>query len=68
MKEEGWKSFVLKPYFAYANIGIGKFDIDDKNMEKEVSKYLSKHKKFPAFVCQEVMNGFAKFWEVKISG
>ena len=65
VKEEGWKSFVLNPYFAYANIGIGKFDVDDKNMEKEVSKYLSKHKKFPAFVCQEVMNGFAKFWEVK---
>ena len=35
------------------------------NAEKEVSKFLTKNKKFPAFVCQEVMNGFAKFWEIK---
>ena len=33
--------------------------------ENEVSKFLTKHKKFPAFVCQEVMDGFAKFWEIK---
>ena len=64
-KKGGWKAFVLKPYRAYANIGIGKFDVDDANVEREVSEYLTKHKKFPAFVCQEVMNGFAKFWEVK---
>ena len=25
-QKEGWKSFVLKPHRAYANIGIGKFD------------------------------------------
>ena len=35
------------------------------NVEKEVSTFLKKNKKFPAFVCQEVINGFAKFWEVK---
>ena len=88
VKQEGWKSFVLKPHRAYANIGIGKFDIKhatinnvtstsstssnvlhsattNPNAENEVSTFLTKNKKFPAFVCQEVMNGFAKFWEVK---
>ena len=30
-----------------------------------MAKYLTKHKQFPAFVCQEVMDGFAKFFEVK---
>ena len=88
VKREGWKSFVLKPHRAYANIGIGKFDkklsamnsiasksiqsdkilhssVSNPNVEKEVSDFLTKNKKFPAFVCQEVMNGFAKFWEIK---
>lgn len=81
VKKKGWSSFVLKPHYAYANIGIGKFskkstqlsDYSNEgtfssfspNVEKEVSKYLTKHKRFPGFVCQEVMNGFAKFWEVK---
>ena len=64
-KKLGWESFVLKPHYAYANIGIGKFDTQGKNEVKKAEKYLLKHKKFPAFVCQEVMNGFAKFWEVK---
>lgn len=65
VEDRRWGSFVLKPHNAYANIGIGKFDVDDSNVKEEVSKYLRKHKKFPAFVCQEVMDGFAKFWEVK---
>ena len=88
VKKCGWKSFVMKPHRAYANIGIGKFDhkhaavnsiaskssnsdtvyyssVVNPNAEKEVSKFLTKNKKFPAFVCQEVMNGFAKFWEIK---
>ena len=88
VKKEGWKSFVLKPHRAYANIGIGKFDrkhgpvnsiasksaassnvlhslTTNPGAENEVSKFLTKYKKFPAFVCQEVMDGFAKFWEIK---
>ena len=48
-----------------ANVAIARIDLDDKDAEKKVSTYLTKYKKFPAFVCQEVMNGFAKFWEVK---
>ena len=64
-KKMGWESFVLKPHYAYANIGIGKFDTLAKGDIKKAETYLKKHKKFPAFVCQEVMNGFAKFWEVK---
>ena len=39
--------------------------INNPNIEKEVSSFLTKNKKFPAFVCQEVIDGFAKFWEVK---
>ena len=65
VKREGWKSFVLKPHRGQSSFGIGKFDVDDKNTEKAVSKFLNKSKKYPAFVCQEVMNGFAKFWEIK---
>ena len=71
--KEGWKAFVLKPHRAYANIGIGKFNNPNQLMslsgsptvEKDIQKFLQKNKKFPAFVCQEVMNGFAKFWEIK---
>jgi len=85
VRSKGWKSFVLKPHRAYANIGIGKFDkkqpstnsvqsqdpsvlrsvASNPNAVKEVQTFLTKNKKFPAFVCQEVMNGFAKFWEIK---
>ena len=73
VEKKGWKAFVLKPHRAYANIGIGKFDnpnqltsqTNSDNVEKEVSSFLKKNNKFPAFVCQEVMDGFAKFWEVK---
>ena len=73
VKKEGWSSFVLKPHRAYANIGIGKFNnpnvlttkSNNPNVVKEVSTFLTKNKKFPGFVCQEVMNGFAKFWEIK---
>lgn len=65
VKKEGWKSFVLKPYRAYATIGIGLFNTDDKDLEKAVSKYLTKNKKFPAFVCQQKIDGFSKFFEVK---
>lgn len=80
VKKNNWKAFVLKPHRAYANIGIGKFDnrsqdnrsssvlhsmTTNPDVEKEVSVFLKKNKKFPAFVCQEVINGFAKFWEVK---
>ncbi len=39
--------------------------ISNPSVEKDVSKFLVKNKKFPAFVCQEVMNGFAKYWEIK---
>ncbi len=65
VEEHGWTSFVLKPYYAYANIGIGKFDLGEPDVKDKVAKYLTKHKRFPAFVCQEVMDGFAKFLEVK---
>ena len=65
VEEKGWSSFVLKPHYAYANIGIGKFDVDEPGVKDKVAKYLTKHKRFPGFVCQEVMDGFAKFWEVK---
>ena len=65
IKKLGWESFVLKPHYAYANIGIGKFDTYNTKDVKKAEKYLKKYNKFPAFVCQEVMNGFAKFWEVK---
>jgi len=65
VEERGWSSFVLKPHYAYANIGIGKFDVDEPDVKGKVAKYLTKHKRFPGFVCQQVMDGFAKFWEVK---
>ena len=62
---KGWESFILKPYRAYANYGIGKFEPGGNNTEKKLSKFLEKHKQYPGFVCQEVMKGFAQFWEVK---
>lgn len=64
-KNKGWKSFVLKPHRAYATIGIGLFDLNDKKLDEKVQKYLDKNKKFPAFVCQELINGFSKYWEIK---
>jgi len=38
---------------------------DDGKVEKELTKYLQKTKKFPGLVCQEKMIGFAKKFEVK---
>ena len=63
--KKGWTSFVIKPYRAYATIGIGRFETDDKNLEKRITKYLEKNKKFPAFVCQEMIGGFSRFYEIK---
>ena len=71
VRKEGWKSFVLKPHRAYANIGIGKFDnkvgpvnsiaskqtssptvlhsmTHNPDAEADVSKFLTKNKKFPS--------------------
>jgi len=61
---KGWTSFVLKPYYAYANAAIKRIDMDS-NPKKELQSYLRDNKHYPAFVCQQVMDGFAKFWEVK---
>jgi len=65
--QKGWPGFVLKPYYAYANAAIKRIDINGSkgNPEKELQTYLQQNKHYPAFVCQQVMDGFAKFWEVK---
>jgi hypothetical protein len=34
-------------------------------IREELDKYLKDNKKFPGFTCQEKMQGFVKFWEVK---
>lgn len=65
VKQKGWSDFVLKPHWGYANAGIGKFTTDNKNTPKYMRQFLTKHKQYPGFVCQEVMEGFAKFWEIK---
>ena len=65
VKKQGWASFVLKPHYAYANASIKRVDLNDKGAEKDLTKYLNSNKHYPAFVCQQVMDGFAKFWEVK---
>ena len=52
--KEGWKSFVIKPHRAYASIGVGRFNSDDKKLETKVSKYLEKNKQFPGFVCRTI--------------
>tara|TARA_B100001094_G_scaffold274833_1_gene282051 strand:+ start:546 stop:1574 length:1029 start_codon:yes stop_codon:yes gene_type:complete len=65
VKRQGWKSFVLKPYYAYANYGIKRFDMDDKKIVNKLQAYFPKNKKYPAFICQEVMIGFKTKWEIK---
>jgi len=65
IKELGWKSFVVKPEYAYANIKIVKYDIDEKGVEKKLERYLIETKKYPGWVCQEMMIGFKKYWEIK---
>tara|TARA_Y100000590_G_scaffold65461_1_gene70747 strand:+ start:709 stop:1710 length:1002 start_codon:yes stop_codon:yes gene_type:complete len=65
VKKNKWKGFVVKPDYAFANIEISKYEIDDKDVEKKLSKYLKKTKKFPGLVCQEKMKGFVKKWELK---
>jgi len=65
VKKNKWKGFVVKPDYAFANIEISKYEVDDKDVEKKLSKYLKKTKKFPGLVCQEKMKGFVKKWELK---
>ena len=65
VKKNKWKGFVVKPDYAFANIEISKYEMDDKDVEKKLSKYLKKTKKFPGLVCQEKMKGFIKKWELK---
>ena len=62
-KNKGWDPFVLKPHRAYATIGIGLFDLNDKKLDEKVQKYLDKNKKFPAF-CMSRINQ----WIFKILG
>jgi hypothetical protein len=65
VKQNGWCSFVIKPDYAYANIEIAKFDLEDNDLELNLMKYLKKTKKFPGFTCQQKMKGFINHWEVK---
>ena len=65
VKKNKWKGFVVKPEYAFANIEISKYELDEKDVEKKLSKYLKKTKKFPGLVCQEKMKGFVKKWELK---
>lgn len=65
IRDKGWKSFVVKPEYAYANIKIVKYDIDEKDVEKKLARYLIETKKYPGWVCQETMIGFKKYWEIK---
>ena len=65
VKENNWKSFIIKPDYAFANIEISKYDLNDKNIEDKLKKFLKKTKKYPGLVCQEKMIGFSKKYEVK---
>ena len=65
IRSKGWSGFVMKPEYAYANIKISKFDMNDKNVEKKLQKYINDTEKYPGWVCQEVMLGFRKYWEIK---
>ena len=65
VKKHNWEAFVMKPYYAYANASIKRFDMNDPKLFTNVSNYLDKNKKYPAFICQEVMIGFMTKWEVK---
>ena len=65
IKEERWKNFIIKPDFAFANIEIERFSINDKNLEEKLNKYLIKTNSFPGLICQEEIIGFRNHWEVK---
>jgi hypothetical protein len=65
VKRHKWESFVLKPYYAYANMSIQRIDMNDTKTRNKLQTYLTKNKKYPAFICQEVMVGFATKWELK---
>tara|TARA_B100001094_G_scaffold294387_1_gene314977 strand:+ start:12182 stop:13186 length:1005 start_codon:yes stop_codon:yes gene_type:complete len=65
VKKKKWKDFIVKPDYAFANIEISKYNLDDKDVEKNLNQYLKKTKKFPGLVCQESIIGFAKKYEVK---
>ena len=40
VKKNKWNGFVVKPDYAFANIEISKYEMDDKDVEKKLSKYL----------------------------
>ena len=65
VKKNNWEAFVLKPHHAYANVDIKRFNMDDKHVQEKLKKFLQKNKKYPGFVCQEVMIGFKEHYEVK---
>ena len=39
--------------------------MNDQKVQQKLSTYRTKNKKYPGFICQEVMLGFMKKWEVK---
>ena len=62
----GWERFIIKPELGAGSYGFRNWKTSDVTPEIML-KYLNDHKKaFPGFMLQQAMDGFKKFWELRL--
>ena len=66
IKKYGWEKFVIKPELGAGSFGF-EMMITANTTDKKLLKYLNKYRKeFPGFMVQQAMQGFYKFWELRL--
>lgn len=66
IKRHGWDKFVIKPELGAGSVGF-EMMITKNTTEKKLLTYLNKYRQeFPGFMVQQAMQGFYKFWELRL--
>lgn len=66
IQKHGWEFFIIKPELGAGSVGFQKMETA-KTSPKKLLKYLNKYRKeFPGFMVQQAMDGFYKFWELRL--
>ncbi len=66
IQKKGWEQFIIKPQGGAWSDGIVKLSTEEVSEDPKILTGYFKQYKFKSYVIQEVMKGFAKFWEIRL--
>ncbi|HIB77690.1 MAG TPA: hypothetical protein EYO58_08795 [Flavobacteriales bacterium] len=68
IEKAGWDRFVIKPELGAGSFGFRNMSVEEiRRNPKKLLDYLIEHYKvFPGFILQQAMDGFTKFWELRL--